>query len=71
MLKVQPQTYLTGMFYAVQYNDCYGNGNKKKLEVIVENRNKFLEWLEEHNECRGSEPEGEEEFTLIPLNIYK
>ncbi len=57
--------------FVVQYNDCYGNGDKKILEVIVENRNKFLEWLDEHNESRGgSEPEGEEEFTLIPLELY-
>lgn len=57
--------------YVVKYNDAYGNGDNQKLEVIVENRNHFLEWLEEHNESRGgSEPELEEEFDLIPLNIY-
>ena len=57
--------------YIVKYNDIYGNGDNQKLEVIVENRNHFLEWLEEHNENRGgSEPELEEEFDLIPLNVY-
>jgi hypothetical protein len=57
--------------YIVRYNDIYGNGDNQKLEVIVENRNHFLEWLEEHNESRGqSEPESEEEFDLIPLNVY-
>jgi hypothetical protein len=35
--------------YIVRYNDIYGNGDNQKLEVIVENRNHFLEWLEEHN----------------------
>jgi hypothetical protein len=57
--------------YIVRYNDIYGNGDNQKLEVIVENRNHFLEWLEEHNESRGgSEPELEEEFDLIPLSVY-
>jgi hypothetical protein len=57
--------------YIVKYNDFYGNGDNQKLEVIVENRNHFLEWLEEHNESRGgSEPELEEEFDLIPLSVY-
>lgn len=57
--------------YAVQYNDKYGNGDKKNLEVIVESRNHFLEWLDEHNESRGgAEPEGKEEFDLIPLQLF-
>lgn len=58
--------------YVVKYNDKYGNGDKQNLEVIVESENHFLEWLDEHNESRGgSEPEGREEFDLIPLQIYK
>ncbi len=62
---------MTNTLYVVQYNDRYGNGDKKTLEVIVKNRNHFLEWLDEHNESRGgSEPEGEEEFNLIPLNLF-
>ncbi len=62
---------MTNTLYVVQYNDRYGNGDKKTLEVIVKNRNHFLEWLDEHNESRGgSEPEGEEEFDLIPLNLF-
>jgi hypothetical protein len=56
--------------YVVQYNDRYGNGDKKKIEIIVQNRNHFLEWLDENNDCRGSEPEGEEEFDLIPLELF-
>ena len=56
--------------YVVQYNDRYGNGDKKKIEIIVENRNHFLEWLDENNNCRGSEPEGKEEFDLIPLELF-
>ena len=57
--------------YVIQYNDKYGNGDKKNLEVIVENRNQFLEWLDEHNESRGgTEPEGKEEFDMIPLQLF-
>ncbi len=44
---------MTNTLYVVQYNDRYGNGDKKTLEVIVKNRNHFLEWLDEHNESRG------------------
>lgn len=58
------------VLYVVRYNDKYGNGDNKCLEVIVNNENEFLEWLDEHNECRGSEPEGREEFDLIPLQHY-
>ena len=58
--------------YVVQYNDKYGNGDKKTLEIIVENRKQFLEWLDEHNKNRGGEnPEEEEEFDLIPLQLFK
>jgi len=38
--------------YVVQYNDCYGNGNKT-LETIVESYEHFLHWLKEHNEAKG------------------
>jgi len=58
------------VLYVVRYNDKYGNGDKVNLEVIVNNENEFYEWLEVHNECRGSEPEGREEFDLIPLQHY-
>ncbi len=58
------------MLYVVRYNDVYKNGYNQSLEVIVQDRNQFLEWLEEHNEGRGSEDEGEEEFDLIPLTLY-
>lgn len=56
--------------YVVKYNDAHGNGDNQNLEVIVENRNQFLSWLDEHNESRDAEPEREDEFELIPLNIY-
>lgn len=64
--------------YVVQYNDCYGNGTDKKLEVIVENHNHFLEWLKKHNENRRMDylddddfiEESAEEFNLIPLNLF-
>ena len=56
--------------YVVKYNDAHGNGDNQNLEVIVENRNQFLSWLDEHNESRDAEPETEDEFELIPLNVY-
>ena len=64
--------------YIVRYNDVYGNGDDQKLEVILENRNHLLEWLEEHNDNRRMDyisdedfiEEREEEFDLIPLNVY-
>jgi hypothetical protein len=65
--------------YVVEYNDCYGNGTDKKLEVIVETHNQFLEWLKEHNENRRMDylddddfvEENAEEFNLIPLNLFQ
>jgi len=64
----------TKTFYVVQYNDCYGNGDNKTLEVIVENHNDFKEWLKQRNEEReefGECEESEEEFNLIRLNLFK
>jgi hypothetical protein len=65
--------------YVVEYNDCYGNGTDKKLEVIVENHNQFHQWLKEHNEDRRMDylndddfvEESAEEFNLIPLNLFQ
>ena len=64
----------TKTFYVVQYNDCYGNGDNKTLEVIVESHNDFKEWLKQRNEEReefGESEEFEDEFNLIPLILYK
>jgi hypothetical protein len=72
---------MTKTLYVVQYNDCYGNGNKK-LEVIVESHEDFKKWLKIHNEERADDQcldiddddfvvEHEEEFYLIPLNLFK
>ena len=58
----------TKQVYIVQYNDCYGNGNDKSLEVVLKSKDDFASWLEQHNEERES-PENEEEFTLIPINM--
>jgi hypothetical protein len=68
-------------YYVVQYNDCYGNGDTN-LEVIVESHEDFLKWLEVHNKERADSQdlevddedfcyEGEEQFDLIPLTLYK
>ena len=58
----------TKQVYIVQYNDCYGNGTDKKLEAVIESKDDFKSWLEQHNEERD-EAESEEEFDLIPLNL--
>ena len=63
--------------YIVQYNDCYGNGSDKKLEVVIESKDDFKSWLEQHNDNRRMDcisdydfiEESEEEFDLIPLNL--
>ena len=59
----------TKKVYIVQYNDCYGNGNDKKLEAVIESKDDFASWLEQHNEDR-EEDESEEEFTLIPIDMF-
>jgi len=63
--------------YIVQYNDCYGNGSDKKLEVVLESKDDFASWLEQHNDNRRMDyisdddfiKENEEEFDLIPLDL--
>jgi heme/copper-type cytochrome/quinol oxidase subunit 2 len=57
--------------YVVEYNYGYGD---RHMEVIVESREDFLQWLKEHNEERVSDGEIEEEedeFNLIQINLYK
>lgn len=59
--------------YLVEYNDCYGNGNNKSIEVIVKDRNAFLKWLDERNAERdemGEIEESEDEFNLIPVQLF-
>lgn len=68
--------------FVVVYNDYYGSGNLKKLEVIVESHDDFLKWLKIHNQERADMQdldiddddfcyESEDEFELIPLNLFK
>ena len=67
----------TKKVYIVQYNDCYGNGSDKKLEVVLESKDDFASWLEQHNDNRRMDyisdddfiEENEEEFDLIPLDL--
>ena len=62
------------VFYIVQYNDCYGNGDGKMFECIVKSESEFKNWLKLHNserELMGEEPEGDEEFTLIPVDFWE
>lgn len=63
--------------YIVQYNDCYGNGSDKKLEAVIESKDDFASWLEQHNDNRRMDyisdddfiEESENEFDLITLNL--
>ena len=60
-------------FYIVQYNDRYGNGTDKSNEILVESKKDFEAWLVLHNEEReaeGNEPDDEDEFDLIPINLF-
>ncbi len=62
----------TKTLYVVRYNDCYGNGDTY-LEVIVESKDDFKKWLKQHNEDReenGEIEDNEEEFDLIPLELF-
>ena len=59
-------------FYIVEYNDCYGNGNRQ-IEVLVRNKQEFLRWLEIRNKERadaGELIEDLEEFDLIPIELF-
>jgi hypothetical protein len=61
-------------FYIVQYNDCYGNGDDKSNEVLVNNEAGFWKWLKQRNKERvaaGEMEEQVEEFDLIPINLFK
>jgi hypothetical protein len=61
------------MLYIVQYNDCYGDGSNKMMEILVKGNVDFEEWLKRRNkerEADGEEPEGSEEFTLIPIRLF-
>ena len=64
---------MTKTFYLVRYNDCYGNGDDKNIECIVENKTAFNNWLKEHNRERrgmGHQSEKKEEFDLIPVQLF-
>ena len=60
-------------FYVVQYNDCYGNGDDTKIEVLVKSKADFKIWLKELNKERrsmGEIVEKSEEFNLIPIQLF-
>jgi hypothetical protein len=59
-------------FYIVEYNDCYGNGDRQ-IEILVRNEQEFLRWLEIRNKERadaGELVEDLEEFDLIPIELF-
>ena len=68
----------TKQVYIVQYNDCYGNGKDKKLEAVIESKDDFASWLEQHNDNRRMDcisdddfiEESEEEFDLIQVDMF-
>ena len=51
--------------FIVKYNACYDNPEEARIETIVESKDHFLLWLDEHNASRDAAPESEEEFDLI------
>lgn len=58
--------------FIVKYNDLYGNGTDTYLECVVRSRDEFYDWLDWHNDLRQqheNDPEDEELFTLIPINL--
>ena len=60
--------------YLVEYNDIYGTGQGKVLEVALTSEKDFKIWLDEHNARRVSEgemEEGADEFNLIELSVYQ
>jgi hypothetical protein len=60
--------------FVVKYNDKYGNGDNTSLEVIVDSKESFLEWLRVRNEQRENEgelTEHQDEFDLIPLEFFQ
>ena len=56
-------------FYIVQYNDCYGNGDDKAIEGLIESKEDFDAWLEQHNKERDI-TDDEVEFDLIPIILF-
>ena len=61
------------IFYIVEYNDCYGNGDQKSNEVLVRSEQEFLRWLDIRNKERadaGELIEDVEEFDLIPIELF-
>lgn len=58
--------------WVVRYNDCYGNGDDIRIEVVLHSEKDFKKWLKEHNRERkemGEMKENKEEFDLIPVNL--
>jgi len=55
--------------FIVMYNNRYGNGDQKKIEVVLKDEKDFKKWLKNHNYDRDAEPETKEEFDLIPVNL--
>ena len=60
-------------FYIIQYNDKWGNGDNKSYEGLLEKKEDFDAWLQQHNDERehnGDDAEDEDEFDLIPINLF-
>lgn len=58
------------IYYIVQYNDRYGNGQNKMYECLVKSKEDFDAWLKNHNEMRDGAEETSDEFDLIPIKLF-
>lgn len=65
-------------FFVIKYLDRFNGGQDQKLEGIVTSHKQFIEWLKNSNEDRKDWsspddefcPDTEEDFELIPLNLF-
>ena len=55
----------TKQVYIVQYNDCYGNGTDKNLEAVIESKDDFKSWLEQHNDNRRMDCISDDDFIEV------
>lgn len=61
-------------FFVIQYNDKYGTGMDKKIEVLIKHEKDFNNWLKKHNQERkqsGEMEESKDEFDIIPIELFK
>ena len=60
-------------YYIVKFNDSYGTGFDISYETLLESKEDFGTWLQQHNEKRlaeGNSDDDECEFDLIPITLF-